>query len=127
MEDEALGGLTRSPAAEFTAAQKEQILVAVVDFLLELTDERVAYERAPFDHPEIFVPLDGTAPDNTFGRPGLVAMTVGDCNGSSRRRTVLPPGPGRGHGWEPQTAAELPGRHQQPVRRLRHRNQPLLS
>jgi hypothetical protein len=28
----------------------------VVEFLLALTDERVRYERAPFDHPEIFVP-----------------------------------------------------------------------
>jgi cytochrome c peroxidase len=65
MEDEALGGLdpiTLLP--EFTAAQKEEIFVSIVDFLLELTDERVDFQRAPFDQPEIFVPLDGTAPDN---------------------------------------------------------------
>ena len=36
----------------------------MVDFLLELTDERVKFQRAPFDQVEIFVPLDGTAPDN---------------------------------------------------------------
>jgi cytochrome c peroxidase len=29
---------------------------AVVDFLLSLTDERVRWERAPFDHPELPVP-----------------------------------------------------------------------
>jgi hypothetical protein len=57
----------------------------VVDFLLELTDERVAFQRAPFDQPEMFVPLDGTAPENTFGRSGLVdgsdiAALVTDCN-----------------------------------------------
>lgn len=73
-EDEALGGINLTTGQPmFTPAQKEAILRAVVDFLLELTDERVAYERAPFDHPEIFVPLDGTAPDNAFGRPGFLA------------------------------------------------------
>ncbi len=87
-EDEALGGcvdaagVTVPPdiitgacpagsAPEFTAAQKEEIVVSVVDFLLELTDERVAFEKAPFDHPEVFVPLDGTAPEN-----GVLAGTV---------------------------------------------------
>jgi len=29
---------------------------AVVEFLRALTDERVRYERAPFDHPELFAP-----------------------------------------------------------------------
>ena len=84
LEDEALGGCvdptmeTRPSVpcsqagseAEFTAEEKEEIKVAVIDFLLELTDERVAFERAPFDHPEIFVPLDGTAPDNTLRTTG---------------------------------------------------------
>jgi cytochrome c peroxidase len=28
----------------------------IVDFLLALTDDRVRYEKAPFDHPELFVP-----------------------------------------------------------------------
>jgi cytochrome c peroxidase len=32
----------------------------VVDFLLSLTDERVRWESAPFDHPELFVP-DGAS------------------------------------------------------------------
>jgi cytochrome c peroxidase len=35
-----------------TSEQKE----AVIDFLRALTDERVRFERAPFDHPELFVP-----------------------------------------------------------------------
>jgi hypothetical protein len=51
----------------------EEEKVALVDYLLELTDDRVRFEQAPFDHPEVFVPLDGTAPDNTFGRPGFLA------------------------------------------------------
>lgn len=29
---------------------------ALLDFLLSLTDERVRYERAPFDHPELVIP-----------------------------------------------------------------------
>jgi cytochrome c peroxidase len=28
----------------------------VIDFLISLTDERVRFERAPFDHPELFIP-----------------------------------------------------------------------
>jgi cytochrome c peroxidase len=59
----------------------EEEIVSLVDFLLELTDDRVRFERAPFDHPEIFAPLDGRAPDNTFGRPGFVQRLTGDCNG----------------------------------------------
>lgn len=55
--------------------------LALVDYLLTFTDERVRNEQAPFDHPEVFVPLDGRAPENTFGRPGFVAGTIGDCLG----------------------------------------------
>ncbi len=61
---------------------------ALIDFLLELTDDRVKFERAPFDHPEVFVPLEGTAPDNgslaglvNGGREGFVNNTTGDCGG----------------------------------------------
>jgi hypothetical protein len=72
-DGQALGGLTQQEQAER--------LTALIDFLLTLTDERVRNEQAPFDHPEIFVPLDGRAPENTFGRPGFVAGTTGDCLG----------------------------------------------
>ena len=47
--------------------------VALVDFLLELTDERNRFDRAPFDHPEVIVPIDGLAPDNTASRTALLA------------------------------------------------------
>jgi len=46
--------------------------VALVDFLLELTDERNRFDRAPFDHPQVIVPVDGLAPDNTLGRGALL-------------------------------------------------------
>jgi len=89
IEDEALGGVDPATGLpEFTEAQKEEIIVAVVDFLLELTDERVKFQRAPFDQVEVFLPLDGTAPDNgslagvvNAGRPGFVNNTAGDCGG----------------------------------------------
>jgi cytochrome c peroxidase len=46
---------------------------ALVDFLLELTDERNRFDRAPFDHPEVIIPVDGLAPDATAGRSALLA------------------------------------------------------
>jgi len=50
----------------------ENDIIALTDFLLALTDERVKFERAPFDRPEIIVPVNGTAPDNDAGRAGLL-------------------------------------------------------
>jgi hypothetical protein len=49
-----------------------------VDFLLELTDDRVAKEMAPFDHPELILPLDGTAPesDGTINRDAMLTGCV---------------------------------------------------
>jgi hypothetical protein len=57
-------------------ATAEDAKVALVRFLLSLTDPRVKLEKAPFDHPEIFVPIDGAAPDNTGG-PTLLASLSG--------------------------------------------------
>lgn len=37
---------------QFTQEEQDQLLA----FLLTLTDERVRYQRAPFDHPQIFIP-----------------------------------------------------------------------
>ena len=62
--------------------------VALVDFLLELTDERNRHDQAPFDHPEVLVPQDGTAPENTFGRPGFVARLGGTCTDAAN--VVIP-------------------------------------
>jgi len=82
IEEEALGGFDPiTGAAAFTPEMKEHAKASLVDFLLELTDERVAYERAPFDHPEIFLPLDGTAPEN-----GYLNMAPGNPAGASGGR-----------------------------------------
>jgi hypothetical protein len=50
--------------AEIQSNLSENEKVALVDFLLELTDDRVAFERGPFDHPQVILPLDGTAPES---------------------------------------------------------------
>jgi hypothetical protein len=62
---------TGTPTPEYATA--EDAKVSIVKLLISMTDQRVKFERAPFDHPEIFVPLDGTAPDNGSlpgARPG---------------------------------------------------------
>jgi cytochrome c peroxidase len=44
----------------------------VVAFMLSMTDARVKNETAPFDHPELFIPIDGRAPVSTGSRAGFV-------------------------------------------------------
>jgi hypothetical protein len=46
-------------------------VTAIVAFLEALTDERVLYQRAPFDHPQLFVPN---------GHPGDSISTI-DADG----------------------------------------------
>ena len=72
--------------------------VALVDFLLKLTDERVAREQGPFDRPEFFVPLDGRAPANTAGRSQLIAQVGAQaiCGGTPCFMHIDPVGAG-GH------------------------------
>jgi hypothetical protein len=51
---------------------------SIVKFLLALTDQRVKLELPPFDKPEMFVPIDGAAPENSGGRTQLLAQ-LGPC------------------------------------------------
>jgi cytochrome c peroxidase len=63
---------------------KEEEKVALVDFLLELTDDRVRFEREPFDHPQVIIPLDGTAPENgDFAGLALRDAALANCVASS--------------------------------------------
>jgi len=57
----------------------EEAEVSIVKFLIALTDERVAFRSAPFDQPEIFVPIDGQAPQNDGGRAQLIALSGVAC------------------------------------------------
>jgi hypothetical protein len=67
--------ITPEPFAD-RATGLEDVRNSLVKFLIALTDQRVKFERAPFDRPEIFVPIDGTAPENTGGRAQLLADSV---------------------------------------------------
>jgi len=46
----------------------------LVDFLVSLTDRRVKYQQAPFDHPELRLPLDGRDTDGTRALPAVGAQ-----------------------------------------------------
>jgi len=68
----------------------------LVQFMMALTDQRVANEAAPFDHPEIFVPVTGTAPVSPGTRAGLLAnptdfMQVNAVGSAGRGSVGLPP------------------------------------
>jgi cytochrome c peroxidase len=65
--------LTPEPSFASRAAALEDAKSSLVKFLLALTDPRVKLEQAPFDKPEMFVPIDGAAPENLAGR-GTVAV-----------------------------------------------------
>jgi hypothetical protein len=68
--------------AELQSDLSEDEKVALVDYMLEFTDDRVAFEKGPFDHPQLILPLDGTAPesDGTFA---LQDVTAANCAASS--------------------------------------------
>jgi hypothetical protein len=70
--------------------------VALTAFLLALTDERVAREQAPFDRPELFVPVDGRAPDNAGGRTTLLTQSsaASSCGTAICFRRLTPVGAG---------------------------------
>jgi cytochrome c peroxidase len=54
--DENLADLDPAIAATGTLIGNEERQAELVDFLLALTDERVRWERAPFDHPQLLIP-----------------------------------------------------------------------
>jgi hypothetical protein len=68
--------------AELQSDLSEAEKVAMVDFMLELTDDRVAREAGPFDHPQLILPLDGTAPESD-GTVNRDVMLGGTCTPST--------------------------------------------
>ena len=89
-------GLLRDEGAIPGAPTPEQLRDGLVQFMMTLTDERVANEEAPFDHPEIFVPITGTAPVTPGTRQLLLADPTNfqqvAATGSGGRSSVgLPP------------------------------------
>ena len=86
----------------------EQLRDGLVQFLMTLTDDRVANEAAPFDHPEIFVPITGTAPVSPGDRTGLLANATDfqriPAIGSAGRGSVGLPPLGTFLGLDPRSA-----------------------
>jgi cytochrome c peroxidase len=69
---ESFAGTTISPLSVplFTPEETEQLLA----FLLTLTDERVRFRQAPFDHPQLFIPN---------GHPGNEVQVTDDGTGKA--------------------------------------------
>src|SRR5690242_7140311 len=91
--------------AELQSDISEEEKVALVDYMLELTDPRVAQEAGPFDHPQMILPLDGVDPesDGVINRDamltGCVASTLGpgvqECAGNAAAVAAAPSATGR--------------------------------
>jgi len=64
----------------------EEEKTSLVAFLVSLTDERVRYERAPFDHPQLFV---------TNGHPGDQNAVTNDGTGQATTTVIELPAVGR--------------------------------
>lgn len=73
------------PVLNLTANEK----AALVAFLQGLTDDRVRYDKAPFDHPQIFVPN---------GHPGNEKTVNNDGTGKATDRLAEIPAVGRNGG-----------------------------
>jgi cytochrome c peroxidase len=73
---------TLSPLIRPLGLTEDQI-VGLVAFLVSLTDDRVLYQRAPFDHPELPIPA-GEAP------AGADLVTVIPAVGAAGQTTPLP-------------------------------------
>ncbi|MGI2901952.1 cytochrome-c peroxidase [Tolypothrix sp. VBCCA 56010] len=68
-----------------TEAEKDDL----VAFLKSLTDERVRYDKAPFDHPQLFVPN---------GHPGNTSSVTNDGTGKATDNLLEIPAVGRNGG-----------------------------
>lgn len=65
------GDFANNDLRPFNATPSQK--AALVAFLKALTDERVRYERAPFDHPELCVPIGHVAGESVPGYPRSAA------------------------------------------------------
>ncbi len=107
-------GMTVLPLLRDTGAvpgqpTPEQLRDALVQFMVALTDSRVANEEAPFDHPELFVPITGTAPVTPGTRALLLADTTNfrqvPAVGSDGRNALFLPPLGTFLGLNPRSAS----------------------
>jgi hypothetical protein len=73
-------GNLSNPGANLVAGANQN---KVIDFLLALTDERVRWEKAPFDHPGLFIP-NGTNRDRNEIMLRIPAVGAGGLAAESR-------------------------------------------
>ncbi|MDZ8187780.1 MAG: cytochrome c peroxidase [Nostoc sp. ChiSLP02] len=73
------------PSLNLSQEEKQQL----VAFLKSLTDDRVRYERAPFDHPQLFIPN---------GHPGDTTKVTNDGTGNATDSLLELPAIGRNGG-----------------------------
>jgi cytochrome c peroxidase len=62
---------------------------ALVSFLLALTDERVRYDRAPFDHPSLCVPLSQVVSDDGHTFDSMQCLPPVGADGAAQPHTAL--------------------------------------
>jgi len=90
----------------------EELRDGLTQFLMALTDTRVANEAAPFDHPELFVPITGTAGVSPGSRALLLANTTDyqqiPAVGSAGRGSVGMPPLGNFLGLNPRSDSLIP-------------------
>ena len=66
-------------------------LVALVAFLETLTDERVRFQQAPFDHPQLFIPNGPGAPRMIMPGDQLMEIpAVGRLGGAPQKKFLEP-------------------------------------
>ena len=71
---------SRPREQKLSEEQKHQL----VSFLLALTDERVRYDRAPFDHPSLCVPITQSVGDDGQAVDNMQCMSAVGANGASQ-------------------------------------------
>jgi hypothetical protein len=64
---------------------------ALMAFLLSLTDEQVRFQRAPFDHPQLFVPNGVGAPRMIMPGDQLMEIPAVGASAGRRRRSSWNP------------------------------------
>ena len=64
---------------------------ALEAFLLSLTDERVRFQRAPFDHPQLFIPNGPGAPRSIAPGDRLTEIPAVGANGGPAQKKFLEP------------------------------------
>ena len=64
---------------------------ALLAFLMSLTDERVRFQQAPFDHPQLFIPNGPGAPRTIMpGDPLMEVPAVGRFGGQPQKKFLEP-------------------------------------